>query len=95
SYKIGEKTDKALQRWLKKISDIKVYTASSVEFLENVKTDIFNNEVVVFTPQGEIVELPMNSTCIDFAYYIPTDIGNKCISAKVNRKSVPLNYRLK
>ncbi|WP_160491562.1 RelA/SpoT family protein [Francisella tularensis] len=95
SYKIGEKTDKALQRWLKKISDINVYTASSVEFLENVKTDIFNNDVFVFTPQGEIVELPMNSTCIDFAYYIHTDIGNKCISAKVNRKSVPLNYRLK
>lgn len=95
SYKIGEKTDKALQRWLKKISDINVYTASSVEFLENVKTDIFNNDVFVFTPQGEIVELPINSTCIDFAYFIHTDIGNKCVSAKVNRKNVPLNYRLK
>ncbi|QIW10448.1 bifunctional (p)ppGpp synthetase/guanosine-3',5'-bis(diphosphate) 3'-pyrophosphohydrolase [Francisella sp. LA112445] len=95
SYKIGEKTDKALQRWLKKISDINVYTASSVEFLENVKADVFNNDVFVFTPQGEIVELPINSTCVDFAYFIHTDIGNKCLSAKVNRKSVPLNYRLK
>lgn len=95
SYKIGEKTDKALQRWLKKISDINVYTASSVEFLENVKTDVFNNDVFVFTPQGEIIELPINSTCVDFAYFIHTDIGNKCIAAKVNRKNVPLNYRLK
>ncbi|AJC49298.1 bifunctional (p)ppGpp synthetase/guanosine-3',5'-bis(diphosphate) 3'-pyrophosphohydrolase [Allofrancisella guangzhouensis] len=95
SYKIGEKTDKAIQRWLKKISDINVYTASSVEFLENVKTDMFNNDVFVFTPQGEIVELPQNSTCIDFAYYIHTDVGNKCIAARVNRKIVPLNYRLK
>jgi len=95
SYKIGEKTDKALQRWLKKISDINVYTASSVEFLENVKSDIFSNDVFVFTPHGDIVELPVNSTCIDFAYFIHTDIGNKCISAKVNRKPVPLNYRLK
>ncbi|AIT08952.1 GDP diphosphokinase [Candidatus Francisella endociliophora] len=95
SYKIGEKTDKALQRWLKKISDINVYTASSVEFLENVKTDVFNNDVFVFTPQGEIIELPINSTCVDFAYFIHTDIGNKCMSAKVNRKVVPLNYRLK
>ncbi|MEY8766323.1 MULTISPECIES: RelA/SpoT family protein [Francisella] len=95
SYKIGEKTDKALQRWLKKISDINVYTASSVEFLENVKSDIFSNDVFVFTPQGDIVELPINSTCIDFAYFIHTDIGNKSISARVNRKPVPLNYRLK
>ncbi|MBK2114200.1 RelA/SpoT family protein, partial [Francisella orientalis] len=95
SYKIGEKTDKALQRWLKKISDINVYTASSVEFWENVKSDIFSNDVFVFTPQGDIVDLPINSTCIDFAYFIHTDIGNKCISAKVNRKPVPLNYRLK
>lgn len=94
SYKIGEKTDKAIQRWLNKISDIQVYTASSVEFLENVKTDMFNSDVFVFTPQGEIVELPKNSTCIDFAYFIHTDIGNKCIGAKVNRKSVPLNHRL-
>ncbi|QIV94358.1 RelA/SpoT family protein [Allofrancisella frigidaquae] len=95
SYKIGEKTDKAIQRWLKKISDINVYTASSVEFLENVKTDMFNNDVFVFTPQGEIVELPQNSTCIDFAYYIHTDVGNKCVAARVNRKVVSLNYRLK
>ena len=95
SYKIGEKTDKAIQRWLNKISDIQVYTASSLEFLENVKTDMFNNEVFVFTPKGEIVELPNNSTCVDFAYFIHTGVGNKCIAAKVNRKNVPLNYRLR
>ncbi len=94
SYKIGEKTDKAIQRWLKKISDIQVYTASSVEFLENVKTDMFNSGVYVFSPQGEIIELPKDSTCVDFAYFIHTDVGNKCVGAKVNRKAVPLNYRL-
>ena len=94
SYKIGEKTDKAIQRWLKKISDIQVYTASSIEFLENVKTDMFNNGVYVFSPQGEIIELPKNSSCVDFAYFIHTDVGNKCIGAKVNRKPVSLNYRL-
>ena len=94
SYKIGEKTDKAIQRWLKKISDIQVYTASSVEFLENVKTDMFDSGVYVFSPQGEILELPKNSTCVDFAYFIHTDVGNKCVRAKVNRRSVSLNYRL-
>ncbi|MDE5010925.1 bifunctional (p)ppGpp synthetase/guanosine-3',5'-bis(diphosphate) 3'-pyrophosphohydrolase, partial [Francisella tularensis subsp. holarctica] len=67
SDKIGEKTDKALPRWLKKMSDINVYTASSVEVLENVKTDILKHGVFVFTPQGEIVDLPRNSRCIEFA----------------------------
>ena len=94
SYKIGEKTDKAIQIWLKKICDIQVYTASSVEFLENVKTDMFDSGVYVFSPQGEIIELPKNSTCVDFAYFIHTDVGNKCIGAKVNRKPVSLNYHL-
>ncbi|MDE4984243.1 TGS domain-containing protein, partial [Francisella tularensis] len=75
--------------------DINLYTAISVDFLENVKSDIFINYLFFFSPHGEIVELPMNSTCLDFAYYIHTDIGNKFISAKVNRKSFPLNYRLK
>ena len=95
SYKSGEKNDKSLRKWLSKISDMQVYTASSVEFLENVKNDLFNNDVYVFTPNGEIIELPNNSTCVDFAYYIHTDVGNRCLSAKVNRKKVPLNYILK
>lgn len=95
SYKSGEKSDKSLKKWLKRISDIQVYTASSVEFLENVKKDLFDNDVFVFTPNGEIIELPAGSTCVDFAYYIHTAVGNRCLGAKVNRKSVPLNYRLK
>ena len=64
------------------------------EFLESVKTDIFNDQVFVYTPKGEIKDLPRGSTPLDFAYRVHTDLGHHCVGAKINGKLVPLNYRL-
>ena len=65
------------------------------EFVDSFKTDIFNDQVYVFTPNGDIKELPIGSTPLDFAYRIHTDIGHSCIGARVNEKLVPLNSVLK
>ena len=65
------------------------------EFLETVKIDLFAEDVFVFTPKGEVKEIPHNGTPLDFAYAVHTDVGNKCVGAKVNGKIVPLKHRLK
>ena len=63
--------------------------------MEGFKIDLFSDEVFVFTPKGEVINLPLDATPIDFAYRIHTDIGNKCMGAKVNGRMVPLEYHLK
>ncbi|WP_119343567.1 RelA/SpoT family protein [Facilibium subflavum] len=83
------------QKWLEKLSDLQRQVTTSMDFIESVKLDLFPDEVYVFTPNGEIIELPKNATCVDFAYHIHTDIGNHCIAAKVNRRIAPLSYILK
>jgi GTP diphosphokinase / guanosine-3',5'-bis(diphosphate) 3'-diphosphatase len=77
-----------LLEWHKDVSDPN-------EFLETVKIDLFEEDVFVFTPNGEVKELTHGSTPLDFAYAVHTDVGNKCVGAKVNGKIVPLKYRLK
>ncbi len=93
-YKSHDLSQKKMQQWLAKLSAIQSHSTSSLDFIENVKVDIFPDEVYVFTPTGEIVELPKGATAIDFAYSVHTDIGNKCIAARVNRRLVPLNRKL-
>ncbi len=93
-YKSQELSQEKTRKWLKKLSAIQSQSASSLDFIESVKVDIFPDEVYVFTPTGDIVELPKGATAIDFAYSIHTDIGNKCIAARVNRRLVPLNQKL-
>ncbi len=85
---------KRAKAWLQNLSDIQTHTGSSIEFIENVKTDLFPQEVYVFTPMGTIVELPRGATPVDFAYAIHSDIGNTCVAAKIDRRLCPLNTHL-
>ena len=68
---------------------------NSEEFLESVKVDLFPDKVYVFTPKGDIRRLPRGSTCVDFAYAVHTDVGNRCVAAKVDRRLVPLRTPLR
>jgi GTP diphosphokinase / guanosine-3',5'-bis(diphosphate) 3'-diphosphatase len=79
------------ERWLKTLSELQSSSSSSLEFIESVKVDLFPAEIYVFTPKGRIKELPNESTVIDFAYSVHTDVGNACQSAMVDKKSVPLS----
>ena len=81
--------------WLRQLLEWQRDVGGAEEFLEHVKTDIFRDQVFVYTPKGEIKELPAGSTPIDFAYRIHTDLGHRCIGAKVNGKLVSLDYQLK
>ena len=96
-YKEGEKGDIRFEErisWLRQLIDWHREFSGAEEFLESVKTDIFNDQVFVYTPKGEIKDLPRGSTPLDFAYRVHTDLGHHCVGAKVNGKLVPLNYRL-
>ena len=82
------------REWLRNIVEMNKTAGNPEEFFENVKIDLFPDEVYIFTPKGKIMELPNGSTTIDFAYAIHTDIGNTCVGARVNRKLVPLGTQL-
>ncbi len=81
-------------RWIKRLMEIKQHTHSSLEFVENVKIDLFKDEVYVFTPKGAIIELPSGATAVDFAYAVHTDIGNRCVACRLNDRPAPLSQRL-
>lgn len=90
----AEDIDKKLT-WLREILEWQGETSDAEEFMEGFKIDLFSDEVFVFTPKGSVINLPNDATPIDFAYKIHTDIGNRCVGAKVNGKMVPLEYHLK
>jgi GTP diphosphokinase / guanosine-3',5'-bis(diphosphate) 3'-diphosphatase len=82
-------------QWLRDLVDIlKNDTKDDEEFLETLKIDLFNDEIFVFTPKGDLIKLPVNSTALDFAFAVHTEVGYRCIGAKVNGKIVSLNSRL-
>lgn len=81
------------REWLSNLEEIQ-RSGSSEEFLENVKVDLFPDKIYVFTPQGDIMPLPKGATTVDFAYAVHTDIGNRCVAAKVDRNLVPLRTQL-
>ncbi|MBE6062888.1 MAG: bifunctional (p)ppGpp synthetase/guanosine-3',5'-bis(diphosphate) 3'-pyrophosphohydrolase [Clostridium butyricum] len=81
--------------WLRDMLEWQKETSDAEEFIEGFKIDLFSDEVFVFTPKGVVINLCSGATPIDFAYRIHTDIGNKCVGAKVNGKIVPLDYTLK
>jgi len=96
-YKEGEEKDIHFEEriaWLRQLIDWHRELSGAEEFLESVKTDIFIDQVFVYTPKGEIKDLPKGSTSLDFAYRVHTELGHRCIGAKVNGKLVPLNYQL-
>ena len=80
--------------WLRELLEMQKSAGDSLEFLDHVKTDLFPEEVYVFTPKGKIMQLPKGATAIDFAYAIHTDVGNQCFATKVNNQYVPLSTPL-
>ncbi len=92
-YKAEEKSDATPQRrareWLAKLAELQ-QSGTSEEFLESVKVDLFPDKIYVFTPKGDIMPLPKGATTVDFAYAVHTDIGDRCVAAKVDRSLVPL-----
>jgi len=80
--------------WINNLLESQRATGSSLEFLENVKVDLFPDEVYLFTPKGDILSLPRNATALDFAYAVHTDVGNHAVAARVDKKLVPLRTRL-
>ena len=97
-YKGGEREDIRYEErisWLRQLVEWQRELSGAEEFLESIKTDIFIDQVFVFTPKGEIKDLPTGSTPLDFAYRVHTELGHRCIGAKVNGRLVSLNYQLK
>jgi guanosine-3',5'-bis(diphosphate) 3'-pyrophosphohydrolase len=82
------------RQWVKGILELQQRAGNSLEFIENVKIDLFPDEVYVFTPKGRIMELPKGSTAVDFAYAVHTDVGNSCIACRINRRLAPLSEPL-
>ncbi|WP_100623271.1 bifunctional GTP diphosphokinase/guanosine-3',5'-bis pyrophosphate 3'-pyrophosphohydrolase [Candidatus Coxiella mudrowiae] len=80
--------------WVKNLLELQEDAVNPLEFIENVKIDLFREEVYVFTPRGDIMELPAGATAIDFAYAVHTDIGNNCVAVKIDRHMAPLSIRL-
>lgn len=80
--------------WLRQMMEWQRDLSDPKEFMDSLKIDLFTNQVFVFTPEGAVVDLPMGSTPVDFAYKIHSAVGNKCVGAKVNGRIVPLNYQL-
>lgn len=83
------------QRWMQSLLELQQSAGNSFEFIENVKSDLFPDEIFVFTPKGRIVELPAGATAVDFAYAVHTDVGNTCVGARVDRTPYPLSKALK
>ena len=97
TYKADDKADASPQRrtreWLANLEELQ-QSGTSEEFLESVKVDLFPDKIYVFTPTGDIMPLPKGATAVDFAYAVHTDIGDRCVAAKVNRGLVPLRSEL-
>jgi len=97
-YKEGGKSSKDFEKrlaWLRQVLDWQTEVRDTIEFMDNLKIDVFSDVVFVFTPKGDVIELPAGSGPLDFAYRIHSEVGNRCIGSKVNGKIVPYEYVLK
>ena len=95
SERTGTTAQVKAQRWMQSLLELQQSAGNSFEFIENVKSDLFPDEIYVFTPKGRIVELPVGATAVDFAYAVHTDVGNTCVGARVDRNPYPLSKSLK
>jgi guanosine-3',5'-bis(diphosphate) 3'-pyrophosphohydrolase len=86
---------KKTHQWLQSLLEMQSQSGDSIEFLEHLKVDLFPDAVYVFTPKGRILSLPRGATAVDFAYTVHTDIGNRCVAAKINQELMPLRTELK
>jgi guanosine-3',5'-bis(diphosphate) 3'-pyrophosphohydrolase len=97
-YKEGSRADRAYDAklaWVRQLMEWQRDVSDATEFVEGVKLDIFQDQVFVFTPKGDVKDMPAGATPLDFAYRIHTEVGHACIGAKVNNRLVPLDYKLK
>ncbi|HKG07528.1 MAG TPA: bifunctional (p)ppGpp synthetase/guanosine-3',5'-bis(diphosphate) 3'-pyrophosphohydrolase [Pedobacter sp.] len=87
--------DNGLDQWIMKVREmLNNPEANALDFLDDFKMNLFSDEIFIFTPKGALIQLPLGATALDFAFEIHTDVGAKCIGAKVNHKLVPLSYKL-
>jgi GTP diphosphokinase / guanosine-3',5'-bis(diphosphate) 3'-diphosphatase len=97
-YKTGEADPNAASarasEWVRGLLEMQQATGDTVEFIESVKVDLFTREVYVFTPAGEIMQMPVDATAVDFAYAVHTDVGNTCVAVKIDRRYAPLSTQL-
>ena len=99
-YKVKGSTESALgsynraRKWVQGLLEMQQNAGDSMEFIESVKKDLFPDEVYIFTPKGRILELPRGATPVDFAYAVHTDVGNSCVSCRINRRLAPLSEPL-
>jgi GTP pyrophosphokinase len=92
--RVGDNRDERYFQWMRQLLEVQQEVRDPQEFLQNLKIDLYPEEVYIFTPKGEVRSLPRGATAVDFAYSIHTDVGNQCIGARINGKMVPLRSRL-
>jgi len=92
--RIGDHRDERYFQWMRQLLEVQQEVRDPQEFLQNLKIDLYPEEVYIFTPKGEVRSLPRGATVVDFAYSIHTDVGNQCVGGRINGKMVPLRTRL-
>jgi RelA/SpoT family (p)ppGpp synthetase len=90
----GNTSQMRANQWMQSLVELQQRASTSVEFIENVKSDLFPDEIYVFSPKGKIIELPTGATAVDFAYAVHSDVGNTCVGARVDHKNFPLSKPL-
>src|ERR671910_1538627 len=92
--RVGDHTDERYFQWMRQLLEVQQEVRDPQEFLQNLKIELYPEEVYIFTPKGEVRALPRGATAVDFAYTVHTDVGNQCVGARINGKMVPLRTRL-
>jgi GTP pyrophosphokinase len=92
--RVGDERDERYFQWMRQLLEVQQEVRDPQEFLQSLKIDLYPEEVYIFTPKGEVKSLPRGATAVDFAYAIHTDVGNRCVGARINGRMVPLRTRL-